>query len=182
MITLLDATTADAGRIAELHLVSWRAAYRGIVSDHFLEHVAPVNRRETWRIRLAPENIGEIRVRMAFAAPDDLVGFSCVSRMDDPLWGVNLDNLHVRPGMLGTGIGRLLMTEAAAWVAQQHPGRPLHLFVYEKNARARAFYERMQGELVEHTTGRSPDGGNAVTLRYQWRNVTALASLKRSAP
>ena len=190
MIALRHATTADADAVGKLHLASWRHAYRGIFTDHFLEHVAAVNREGTWRSRLAADHIADIRTRLAYdagagvtpeqdgrAAARDanaLLGFSCTSRIPDPAWGVLLDNLHVRPDVHGRGIGRTLIGDVAAWTVREHPGLPLHLWVYEANHQARAFYDRLGGVNVEAMTGRASDGGSACCLRYVWRDVAVL--------
>jgi hypothetical protein len=40
MVTLRDATEHDSPAIARLHADSWRSAYRGMLSDDYLDHRA----------------------------------------------------------------------------------------------------------------------------------------------
>ena len=38
MLTLREGTEHDAAAIAQLHADSWRSAYRGMLSDEYLDH------------------------------------------------------------------------------------------------------------------------------------------------
>ncbi|MGW3245934.1 N-acetyltransferase family protein [Streptomyces sp. NPDC001070] len=49
-----------------------------------------------------------------------------------------LEHLYLRPDARGRGIGALLLDE----VLRHHPDGPLSLHVFQRNAAARAFYER----------------------------------------
>lgn len=46
------ATPEDSGAIAEIHVRSWRAAYRGIVPPEFLDSISVEQREGAWRQRL----------------------------------------------------------------------------------------------------------------------------------
>jgi GNAT superfamily N-acetyltransferase len=100
-----------------------------------------------------------------------LRGFACVFLDTDPVWGAVLDNLHVEPGFKGRGLGRRLLLAAAAWCEARRPGTPLHLWVYERNLEARAFYERLGAVRVEETSKATADGGSAASLRYVFRSL-----------
>jgi ribosomal protein S18 acetylase RimI-like enzyme len=50
-ITLRRAEAADIPRIAALHVASWRAAYRGILSDRFLDGPVEAERLAMWQGR-----------------------------------------------------------------------------------------------------------------------------------
>jgi len=74
-----------------------------------------------------------------------------------------IEQLYVRPGRLGEGIGSRLVDVAKA----RSPGG-LTLWTFQVNARARRFYERHGFVAVELTDGagneeRQPD------VRYEWR-------------
>ena len=47
-MTIRAAGMADAVAIAQLHTRSWQTAYRGILSDDFLQGPLPENRRVLW--------------------------------------------------------------------------------------------------------------------------------------
>ena len=48
-----QAVPADARAIAEVHVSSWRWAYRGLIPGDFLEKLSVDDRETTWRERLA---------------------------------------------------------------------------------------------------------------------------------
>jgi hypothetical protein len=62
----------DAKQIAEVHVASWRAAYRGILPDSMLDNLSVEKRTELWQERLwgAAEATNLVLVsffRLAFA-------------------------------------------------------------------------------------------------------------------
>ena len=87
----------------------------------------------------------------------------------DPMMVRLLDNLHLLPSHQGAGIGRGLLT-AVARGAHAHATRPgLYLWCYDKNTRARAFYEHLGAEAVEQIMYAAPDGQSHPEWRYAWR-------------
>ena len=159
-IELAAAGPADADRIARLHAESWRATYRGIVADPYLEGPVYGERRDFWRARMQSPQVDRRRVVVASRDGAD-AGFMCTFLDDEGPWGAALDNLHVLPRWQGQGLGRRLMGEAARFVLERAPGRALFLMVYEQNAAAIAFYDAMDGERVERVQEEKPGGGGA---------------------
>jgi GNAT superfamily N-acetyltransferase len=135
-----DGGPDDADAIAALHAMSWRAAYRGMLPDAFLDGPLDEDRRAQWRARLASPPPDRPIVLKATEGPT-LLGFACVFQQQDDIWGALLDNLHVLPGSTGQGIGAGLLRAAQQRTAAAARQR-LHLWVFEANGRARRFYER----------------------------------------
>ena len=168
-----------AESIAALHAASWRATYRGILRDDFLDHAASQALLELWRERLrqpaasAGRWIGRIETEGALEA------FACLFLDADPRWGAVLDNLHVAPDLHGRGLGRALIAAAADWVMGERPGSGLHLWVYSRNTPARRFYERLGGQLAGGKLGTALDGGPVDTVRYVWPRPAELAAAAR---
>ena len=159
-------TPADADAIAALHAESWRSAYRGLIPDEDLGEALDGERLQFWRTRFAaPEP--DRRVVFLEMADSLIVGFACVLADADPDHGPLLDNLHVKPGWRGKGIGARLLNEARLWSAAIAPGEPMHLWVLEGNLAARRFYRGQGGveedRLVEHRGGMA-----IVSLRCKW--------------
>lgn len=80
-----------------------------------------------------------------------------------------IDQLYVRPGYAGQGIGERLLR-----VAHSKLKPPVRLYTFQANARARRFYERHGYEAVRFTDGggneeRSPD------VLYERRGVEDAA-------
>jgi ribosomal protein S18 acetylase RimI-like enzyme len=183
-VRLREAVSADWGAIAALQTATWRFAYRGILSDTYLDDELPDDRRMLWRSRfegaIAPEQITVLAEPAEGGAP---LAFACILGGYDR-WGSLVDNLHVHPDALRQGLGRRVLREAAALMVDgPFAAMPVHLTVYEQNTRAIAAYESYGGRLVERPTKRQPDGGTYDLRRYLWDSPAALvARLDPSCP
>lgn len=162
----------DASLIAKLHAESWQNAYRGILSDNYLDNNVFDERLSKWTERLT--NMPKNRHIILAFEKDEPIGFICVFGNDDPNWGALIDNLHIHPDKKGRGIGKVLMQKAAIWVKQNYPDSGLYLWVYEANHAAVAFYEKMQGKMVEKAEHESTDGTSTTVLRYVWGDLNIL--------
>lgn len=179
-VRIVDATAADAPALAALHLASWRATYRGMMPDAFLDGEAATQRLAAWREHLAGPPRAGTRVRLAFAG-DALTGFVCTSLDIDPRWGPRVDHLHVAPDWQGRGLGRRLLAEAMTWALDARgtdERRPaLHLWVLEQNTPARRFYERAGGRPAD--TRMSTVAEFAVPeVRYTWTLAGAREAVR----
>jgi GNAT superfamily N-acetyltransferase len=170
-VTVRAITSADVSIIASMHTQSWRDAYRGILADAYLDGPIDAERLATWTDRLHRADshaFGAIAER-----GDECVGFVYAYPGHHSDWGTLIDNLHVLPAARRTGLGRLLLHT----VAEATAGR-LHLWVFEANQRARAFYARLGGQEMEHALKPAPDGGTYPEWRVSW-DGDALRALRR---
>ena len=163
---LRHARTSDAAAIAALHAESWRSAYPGLVPDEILGDALDAERLQAWQARLAAPDSHRRMILMAVAG-DCLAGFTCVLADAEPSHGPLLDNLHVRPGWRGRGIGARLVHESRVWVRDVAPGQPMHLWVIEGNVAARAFYQA-QGGIERDRRINLMAGIEVPALRYMW--------------
>jgi len=173
-ITLRSAGADDWAAVAAIHAASWRTAYRGIYPDSYLDAEAPAERRAFWRRALA-EMDGEQDCVILAEDGGRAVGFACVRRSADPA-GPLLDNLHVLPDRKGEGIGKRLISAAAAWLVAKSPDAELQLGVWKDNLEARRFYARLGGREVEENEVPTEGGGSATQLRVRWARASALIS------
>ena len=163
---LRHALPHDSDAIAALHAESWRSAYRGLVPDDFLGAGLDAERQQAWRDRFATVPPDRRLVLLATSG-DALIGFTCVLADGETGFGPLLDNLHVKPGWRGRGIGARLLDESRAWVDRIAPGQPMHLWVMEGNTAARAFYRARggtEGELRVNEMGGAP----VAAVRCTW--------------
>lgn len=167
-MTLVAAGAEDAPAIAALHVTSWRSAYKGLVPDEFLAGPVEDDRRMLWESRLSMPDASQL-VLKAVDGRGTMAGFTCVLRDADPAWGPLLDNLHVTPDLRGRGIGAILLSASRRWSSEVSPGLPMHLWVIEGNTRARRFYDREGGEVVERQLLELTAGIMVPALRYVWR-------------
>jgi ribosomal protein S18 acetylase RimI-like enzyme len=170
--TIRPARIEDADAIASLHAASWRAHYRGSLSDAYLDGPIEAERQAVWAQRLYHPREGQV---VLLAEMDSaLIGFVCLFLDHDRDFGTMIDNLHVAVGHKGCGIGRLLMNHAAQSMLHALPRRPAYLYVLELNHAARRFYDRIGGIAAERGRKTEPDGSDVAVLRYVWLTPAAL--------
>lgn len=165
----------DTEAIACAQVLSWQAAYRGVLEDRFLDDLSTDVQHASWLQRL---NAGA-RVAVAEDA-DELVGFAChgPARDDDVLAGSGeVYALYVVPSSWGSGAGSRLL--AAVVGDQEATGSAgVVLWVLENNGRARRFYER-RGWEPEGAMRVAQIGVRRVTeVRY----ALPLPSVSRRSP
>jgi len=125
MIVVRDAIASDADALGRVHVEAWRAAYRGMMPDHFLASLDPAVRAARWRERLA----NRIEGRAMFVVQGDIglpYGFAGVGPARDER---------------GTGASSALLARATE-VLRDFGHLEAILWVLRQNARARRFYER----------------------------------------
>ena len=168
-----DAVASDVNAIAELHAKSWSSAYRGILSDDYLDNRVHQERLEIWRERFSAEHSKSMFVTVADSG-GRLAGFACVFPNEDSIWGSFLDNLHVAPELIGQGIGRQLLSEAARRLLVHDSRAGLYFWVLEQNHRARRFYEKSGAVTVGSAQHLMPDGQRVLALRCRWADLAKI--------
>ncbi len=108
-VTIRPATVEDARAIAAVHVVSWRNAYRGIVSDAVLDQLSVRRRADHWRTRLSDSEAFEV----TFVAVDEeheVIGFANggTEREKDPEFDGELFAIYLLEETQRQGIGRKL--------------------------------------------------------------------------
>ena len=173
MLTLREATEDDAAAIAKLHADSWRSAYRGMLSDEYLDNRVHLERTALWRQRFSEQAQKPFFVILA-ETEKELAGFACVFPDEHPTYGAFLDNLHVVPQRTGQGIGRRLLTAVTERLLADGRRGGLYLWVIEQNGRARQFYSKAGALEVECVELSMPDGSKQKEMRCFWPNPARL--------
>jgi len=170
MIRLRNAQFSDYTAIAKLHTDNWKETYRGILSDHYLDHEVEKDRLDTWHKRLqSPADNQFINI----ATLDDvIVGFCGVFLNDDPVYGSLIDNLHVSPDFRRSGIGKMLVKDSARYICENADNKKMYLWVFEANTNARIAYQYMGGTNVETVDKENPDGTVSKTCRIFWSDAS----------
>ncbi|MGC2421047.1 MAG: N-acetyltransferase family protein [Candidatus Acidiferrales bacterium] len=172
-VHIREATPADAAGIARLHAESWQSAYRGVLSDDYLEKHALRERIAAWQERFSKNFQTPMFVLIAELA-GETTGFACVFPEEDPVYGSFLDNLHVVPRLTGQGIGKKLLSAAAQRLVTNGSRAGLYLWVIEQNQRARRFYEKAGAEVVGTNPISMPDGQRISAARCYWPRPESL--------
>jgi GNAT superfamily N-acetyltransferase len=135
-----DAGRLDAEVCAAIHVASWKAAYRGMMPDEYLDGLCVDDRLPAWREMLAAERAPQTVI---VVIEDDGVvrGFAtCRPTADTPTCG-EVGAIYLEPDTWERGLGRQLMA-AVVERASSSGLRELTLWVHTQNSRARAFYTR----------------------------------------
>jgi ribosomal protein S18 acetylase RimI-like enzyme len=175
-IRLRLATPADIEGIADLHADSWRRNYRGSFADSFLDGDLIAERRAAWTAQLTdPGPLDHTLV----ADPGDgsIVGLAHTVFDRHPTWGAVIDNLHVRHGLKGQGLGRRLVTATASAVIARDPASGMYVEVLDLNTSAQAFYERLGADHVYTGPCEPPGGGRTTERIYAWPAPLTLPAL-----
>jgi L-amino acid N-acyltransferase YncA len=158
------ATAADARGIAEVHVGSWRHAYRGLLPDGFLDRLSVEEREASWREAFRD------RGAAVFVAEEEgrVIGFASFGPSRDRDAGPEVGEIpaiYVDPTVVGAGVGRALL-DAAIEAMREAGYRRATLWVLEANAHARRFYERA-GWRWDGTVSRHDfDCANEPVVRY----------------
>ena len=149
-VTCRPMTADDIDAVADLHVRSWQAAYRGIMPQDFLDAMDPAVqvRRRRATFRAGGELVAVVAGRVAGWAA---VGPYRDDEVPAPAPGCGeILALYLPPEQWGRGVGRALMAAALDTLA----GRelvPVLLWMSAANERARRFYAK---------AGFGPDGAS----------------------
>ena len=137
-ITIRPAALPDAETIARIHVDSWRQAYAGYVPQAYLDSIEVSESETMWSdVLIQPET----NVLLAQASGRTL-GFASVGPAKDedaePI-DLTLYTMYLDKEAWGLGVARLLMKSVDDLISAE---AAMTLWVFEKNARARKFYER----------------------------------------
>jgi len=137
-MNIRQATPEDALAIGTVDVASWRAAYRGLMPDAYLDALSVDDTAARWTSSLSREGA---RRKRTFVTEHEgaVVGYATVGPDGESGSGL-LYLMYVAPDHWRRGSGSALI--AAACDALRHDGyRTAVLWVLEHNERARRFYE-----------------------------------------
>jgi ribosomal protein S18 acetylase RimI-like enzyme len=140
-LTIRAATTDDARAIAEVHVASWRWAYRGQVPERILDALSVEEREAMWKRSIEE---GKARAAVAIDAVGAVVGFvetgpAGDDDADDTTGEVYA--LYLLEHVTGSGVGKDLLRRGEDDLRASGYQRST-LWVLESNERAHRFYER----------------------------------------
>ena len=173
-ITVRAATRADAPAIGRIHAESWRETYRGVLPDRLLQSLSALVRAAMWQGTLEREP--PVLLFVAERPSGELVGFAgggqC--RATSLPHDAEVYAIYVLRAAQRRGCGRRLVAAVAA-ALQARGFRSICLWVLRENANARAFYERLGGEVVGERT--EVDGEDSFDeVAYGWASLDSLGS------
>jgi GNAT superfamily N-acetyltransferase len=158
----------DARAIAEISVVAWQAAYRGILPGGFLAGLSVQPRATAWAAMLESDADGASPAWVAERA-GRIIGYASTGPPRDEdmqIPAAEVYAIYVLPEAWRTGCGRALLSAAVAeWRVRGID--TLVLWVLQDNAPARHFYEAM-GWAPDGSRQQIDLGGVAATeFRYE---------------
>jgi ribosomal protein S18 acetylase RimI-like enzyme len=161
------ANTADAQRIAQIHVETWRSAYIGQISDAVLDALSIECRAAFWHERLT-----QARGSVFVAENSGVIGFCDLiqSRDKDASQSVGeIVAIYVLSQHWRQGAGRALC-DCALTEARRRGYEVVTLWSLASNSIARRFYEAMGFSLDEITkTEKASDGSVLHEVRFRKR-------------
>ena len=146
-MTIRSGVVADAAAIADVHIRSWRAAYRGLILDGALASLDHERLMRIWADRLAGEFTGPGAGVLVAERDGAVVAFAGFAPADDPESPkgaerrvVDLGTFYSVPEVWGSGVNRGL-AEVVHSAMARGPFDKAVLWVLSANPRARRFYE-----------------------------------------
>ena len=127
-MTVRNATFEDMALAAGIMVTSFRRAFADFVSPETMDACTNPENCRAMLERIYREG------KMHFLMGGNQ-GFLCWQETDD---GAEIVALHSLPVSWGTGIGHAMLTEALKLI----DNRPVHLWAFKENTRARRFYEK----------------------------------------
>ena len=151
----------DAAAIGRVYCEGWKAAYRGLMPDFFLNALTPQN------CAPKPDHIAPDR-RLVAEVDGDVVGTVTFGKGRENASLAEIQSIYVLPDHWSKGQGsdlfRAVMERAKA---QGYPG--LYVWTLEGNTRAKAFYEHMGMTATGETREFEIAGSYLPEVRYQMK-------------
>ena len=164
-LTLRAATSADSLAVARVHLAAWRAAYRGIIPDSYLDGLDEEARAS--RYTFDQTGLDDPRTWIGLEG-DQIRGFvTWGPAREDELGRGEVYALYVSPDSWRSGVGTRLMERAEHELAARGFDEAL-LWVLKDNSRGRCFYE---------TSGWRHDG-TELRAQFDLREVAEVRYVK----
>jgi len=181
-VLIRKAAFGDAGGIARVHINSWLATYAGVVPDAHLRGLSVERRSNSVKAELTRMESGEEHGAMFVSVTDEgeVTGFiKGLENPGDPPYNGELCALYIDERFKRRGLGTGLTLELVKWLIERG-AKGMSCWVFEANAGARRFYERIGGMLLPGTKVFEIGGAKIRGVRYGWDNLAALAD--RLAP
>lgn len=165
------ARPGDEHTVAQIRVASWRATYRGVVPDTYLDAMSAEENAPQWAPAARGEQPG---MRLLMGEEEGrVVGFAAFGAARPPQhgYGGELYAIYFLPEVIGKGLGSVLATEAMRGL-KDIGHNDMILWVMEQNTRGCRFYE--------HRLGMTPVARQSFEIEGQtiWEVAYGLRPLK----
>ena len=167
-LKIRTATINDAKSIAMVQISSWRAGYKGIIPDKYLNEMHFENHIRGWEEKMQS---GDASQRFYVAeTKGNITGFIvvCAPRDENAGFDYELSALYLHPEWWGQGVGQALFNRAVTDL-KKHGIKNMYVWVLRDNTIARRFYSKMGGyEIKGLEKCFMVDGENIPEIAYGW--------------
>jgi ribosomal protein S18 acetylase RimI-like enzyme len=166
-----DANSEDVSGMAKVRVDTWRAAYKGIVPDDFLESLSYQSITERWRVAFWEYRNPDVGIFVAESESRDIVGIAICGPQgnQDPFYRGGIFVLYVLPEYQNLGIGRRLVAACVQHLVQKLGFDTLLIWVLAENP-YRKFYESLGGRPVREKT-EEIGGRMLLEVGYGWEGI-----------
>lgn len=151
--------TDDFNAISRIYALSWKAAYKDIVSQQYLDELP-----ETRWSDVLPRSQWDSFVILEDGA---YIGTSSICQAREEAmhgWG-EIVSIYLLPGYFGKGYGKLLLDTVISELVKMGYSN-IYLWVLEGNMRAGAFYERYGFKPTSDKMPMNIGGEDLIQMRY----------------
>ena len=153
----VEAAKEDAAAIIALRHQIWGTTYRGIYPDDMIDNFDWAWHQEKELLR-----INDPAYSLYLLQKDDQnIGYLTISRTD----GIVLQSLYILSEYQRQGIGRAAFDFIKAY-CREHGAKFFTCHCVPENLNARAFYEKMGGEVIRTDLANEEPWQNSVTYRF----------------
>lgn len=166
------ALISDIKQIARVHVDSWRTAYKGIMSDEYLDNLSCDNRERNWKKRLFENKESTEFMYVAENEEEKIVGFASADiDKEDKQYQGTLYTLYILEPYQRIGIGKELVKSVVKKL-KENGINSLKLWAFEDNP-SRKFYEKFGGKIM----GKKVSKVGYVQLNellYGWKDINDI--------
>lgn len=161
----------DIEQIVDICIHDWQVEYKGIVDDKILENLNKKEKMEKWKIRykmgytIVAEQKGKI---LGYCRYDDKIDDKNIEA-DSEIIELYVDNKN-----LSKGIGKKLVEYAIKDLKAKNRNKMI-IYCLKENLKARRFYEKMGGKLIENKKYFEKEG-------KKYEEVGYIYNLKNNKP
>lgn len=131
------ARESDLEQIVDVHTMSWKETYRGLMPDAILDNLNVEGRRKYWQERLATDTINYVA-----EVDGNVVGFACCGKNREPLkdYDAEVYAIYLRKAYHGLGLGKGLWQACVRVLKAQGYGKVI-VWVLKDNPFAQFYIE-----------------------------------------
>ncbi len=170
-----EAHQDDIIGIAKVRVDTWRATYKGIVPDDFIENLSYQSTAEGWREAFWENRRPGVALFVAENESEDIVGVAVCGpeQSEDTVYRGEIYVLYVLPQFQNQGIGHALVAACVHYLQQQLAVETLLIWAMAESP-YRRFYESLGGKVVREKN-KEFGGKMLLEVGYGWEVIHQLA-------